>query len=65
MFLTHCVHPVDVGADLCKDSGLLENITALTRTEAHHTVDVPEAIRVLTIQGATRVSLWVSTRTVD
>lgn len=44
---------------MCKDSGLLEDVAALTRTEAHDAVDVPGATGVLTIQGATRVSLWV------
>lgn len=60
----HCVHPVDVGADLCEDSGLLEDVAALTGAKAHHTMDVPGAVRVLAIQGATRVSLWVSTHIV-
>lgn len=47
--MSHSVHPVDVGADLCEDGGLLEDVAALTRTKAHHTMDVPGAISVLAI----------------
>lgn len=53
----HSVHPADVGADLCKDRGLLEDVAALTGTEAHHTVDIPGAVGILAIQGTARVSL--------
>lgn len=53
----HGVHPADVGADLCKDRGLLEDIAALTGTKAHYAVDVPGAVGILAIQRASRVSL--------
>lgn len=53
----HRVHPADVGADLCEDCGLLQDVAALAWTEAHHAVDVPGAIGILAIQGAARVSL--------
>ena len=49
---------------MCEHSRLLEDVAALTRTKAHHAVDLPEAIRVLAIKGATRVSLQASTHTV-
>lgn len=55
--VAHCVHPADVGADLCEDSRLLEDVAALTRTKTHHTANIPGAVSVLAIQRATRVSL--------
>lgn len=55
--VAHCVHPADVGADLCEDGGLLEDVAALTRTKTHHTVNIPGAVSVLAIQRATRVPL--------
>lgn len=42
---------------MCENCGLLEDVAALTGTEAHHTVDVPGAVSILAIQGAARVSL--------
>lgn len=42
---------------MCEDCGLLEDVAALTGTEAHHAVDVPGAVGILAIQGAARVSL--------
>lgn len=61
MKIPHCVDPADVGADLCEDSRFLEDVATLARTKAHHTMDIPGTIRVLANQGATRVSLQVST----
>lgn len=49
---------------MCEDGGLLEDVAALTRTKAHHAVDVPGAVRVLAVQGAAGVSLRVGTNTV-
>lgn len=48
---------------MCEDRGLLQDVAALAGTEAHHAVDVPGAIGVLAIQGATRVTLQVNTHT--
>lgn len=42
---------------MCEDCGLLEDVAALTGSEAHHAVDVPGAVGILAIQGAARVSL--------
>ena len=48
---------------MCEDCGLLEDVAALTRAKAHHSVNVPGAISVLAIQGATGVSLRGSAHT--
>lgn len=56
-FFTHVVDPGDVGADPGEDGGLLGVVAAHARAEAHHTVDIPGAITVLTVQGTARVSL--------
>lgn len=56
-FSTHFVDPGDVGADPGEDGRLLGVVAAHAWTEAHHTMDLPGAIRALAVQGATRVSL--------
>lgn len=54
---THIVDPADVAADSGEDRGLLGVVAAQAGAEAHNSVDIPGAIRVATVQGATRVSL--------
>lgn len=53
----HRVNPADVWANLCEDGGFLRDVAALTRTKAHHTVDLPGTINRLAIQRSPRVSL--------
>lgn len=55
--ITHVVDPGDVGTDPGEDGGLLGVVAAHAGAEAHHTVDVPGAIRVLTVQRTAGVSL--------
>ena len=57
IFFTHVVDPADVGADPGEDGGLLGVVAAHAGAKAHHTVDVPGAIRVLAVQGTAGVSL--------
>lgn len=54
---THVVDPAAVGADPGEDGGLLGVVAAGAGAEADNTVDGPGAIRVLAVQGTTRVSL--------
>lgn len=54
---THVVYPGNVGTDAGEDGGLLGVVAAHAGAEAHHTMNVPGAIRVLAVQGATGVSL--------
>ena len=54
---THVVDPGNVGTDAGEDGGLLGVVAAHAGAKAHHTVNIPGAIRVLAVQGATGVSL--------
>lgn len=49
--------PVDVGADLGEDGGLLGEIAAETGTEADDAVDLPGTVGVLAVQRAAGVPL--------
>lgn len=42
---------------MCEDGGFLWDVAALTRTKAHHTVDLPGTISHWAIQRSPRVSL--------
>lgn len=57
MFSTYIVDPGDVGADPGEHGGLLGVVAAHAGAKAHNTMDIPGAIRVLTVQGSARVSL--------
>lgn len=54
---TYLVDPGHVGADSGEHRGLLGVVATHTGAETDHTMDVPGAIRVLAVQGATRISL--------
>lgn len=49
--------PVDVGADLGKDGGLLGEIAAEPGAEADDAMNLPGTIGVLAVQRAARVTL--------
>lgn len=49
--------PVDVGADLGEDGGLLGEIAAEPGAEADNAVNLPGTISVLAVQRAARVPL--------
>lgn len=54
---SYIADPVDVGADLGEDSGLLGVIAAESRPKADDAVNLPGAISGLTVERTTRVSL--------
>jgi len=49
--------PVDVGADLGEDGGFLDVVAAKPGAKADDTMNLPGAVRVLTVQRTTGVSL--------
>lgn len=57
VFKAHIVDPVQVRADLSKDSWLLVVVAAQPRAKANNTMNLPGSIRAHTVQRATRVSL--------
>lgn len=55
--MTHIVHPAGVGTNSSEDGGFLGIVAAHAGAKAHHSVDIPGAVRVLTVQGTAGVSL--------
>lgn len=54
---TYIVDPADVGADLGEDCWLLGIIAAQARAKAYNTINCPDTISILAVQGATRITL--------
>lgn len=55
--LNYLVDPVIESRDTSEDSGFLLKVAAKARDEACNAVDLPDALRVLTVQRASRVAL--------
>lgn len=53
----YLVDPVIESGHTGENSRLLHSVTAKTRNEAGNTMHLPNAVRVLTVQGTARVTL--------
>ncbi len=57
LFLTYIVDPADVVTGPGKHRGLLRVVAAQAGAKANHTLDVPGAVSILTVQRTTGVPL--------
>lgn len=57
-FSFYLVDPVVESGDTGEDSGFLLEVAAKTRDKAGNAMDLPDALGVLAVKGATRVALY-------